>query len=95
MKMVQTGVNSENGLRSRFRLMLKPHLINLNEIFIKCGYDTNQNLLFNAIFIHTNQLATNTTFWVSENIKTTLYKKRGSKVSSLSNLVYTILDLKS
>ena len=33
-KMVQTFVNSENGLGSRFRLSLRP-------IFRKCGYDTN------------------------------------------------------
>ena len=33
--------------------------LNLNEIFGKCGYDTNKNLLFDAIFIHMKQLATN------------------------------------
>ena len=65
--MVQTCVNSENGLGSRFRLQLRPHFINLNEIFRKCGYDTNQNFIFNAIFIHMNQLGTNGTFQAYEN----------------------------
>ena len=44
-------------------------MINLNEIFRKCVYDTNQNLLFNEIFIHMNQLATNSHFKVYENLK--------------------------
>ena len=72
-KMVQTCVHSENGLGSHFRLYLRPQLINLNEIFRKCVYDTNQNLLFNAIFIHMNQLATNSHFKVYENLVPTLY----------------------
>ena len=38
---MQTFVHSENGLGSQFRLYLRPHLINLNEIFRKCGHDTN------------------------------------------------------
>ena len=33
----------------------------------------NVGMIFNAIFIHINQLATNATFWVYENIKTTPY----------------------
>ena len=37
-------------------------------------YDTNQNLLLNAIFIHMNQSATNSHFKVYENLVRTLYK---------------------
>ena len=66
-------VHPENGLESHLRLKLRPHFINLNEIFRKCVYDTNQNLLFNAIFIHMNQLATNSHFKVYENLVPTLY----------------------
>ena len=40
-------------------------------------YDTNQKLLFNAIFIHMNQLATNSQFKVYENLVPTLYKGQG------------------
>ena len=71
--MVQTFVHSENGLGLRFRLQLRPQLINLNEIFRKCGHDTNQNLQFTAIFADMTQLDTNGTFKVSENLLPTLY----------------------
>ena len=36
-KMVQTCVNSENGLKSHFTLHLRPHFKNLNEIFENVG----------------------------------------------------------
>ena len=48
-------------------------MINLNEIFRKCGHDTNQNLQFTAIFTDMNQLDKNGTFKVSENLLPTLY----------------------
>ena len=51
-----TFVHSENGLGSRFRLQLRPQLINLNEIFRKCGHDTNLNLQSTAVFTNMNQL---------------------------------------
>ena len=54
-KMVQTRVNSEKGLASHLRLWRMPHLVSLNEIFRKCGYDTNKNIIFDAIYFHMKQ----------------------------------------
>ena len=37
-------------------IIYSAHLINLNEIFRKCGHDTNLNLQSTAVFTNMNQL---------------------------------------
>ena len=50
--------NSENGLQSCLRLWLRSLMVNLSEIFRKYGYDTNNDLIFNAIFFsYVNRIA--------------------------------------
>ena len=73
IQMVQTCVDSENGFGSRLRLQLRPHLVNLNEVFRKYGFDTNKNLVCIASYFHINQLSANGTFKEYENFVTALY----------------------
>ena len=55
--MVQTCVNSENGLGSCLKPQLRPHLVKFNEVFRKCRYDNNKNFIFNANFVAVRKLS--------------------------------------